>query len=39
VKAPTFNDSLDEVIANEKANSKIHNMDDLLNSGSTWMIE
>ena len=39
VKAPTFNDSLDEVIANEKANSKIHCMDDLLNSGSTWDIE
>ncbi|MCF0201182.1 MAG: 2-oxoacid:ferredoxin oxidoreductase subunit beta [Bacteroidales bacterium] len=39
VKAPTFNDSLDEIIENEKANSKIKNMDDLLNSGSTWDIE
>jgi len=39
VEAPTFNDSLDEVIANEKANSKIKCMDDLLNSGETWTIE
>ena len=39
VVAPTFNDSLDEIIVNEKANSKVKNMDDLLNSGSTWTIE
>ena len=39
VKAPTFNDSLVQVIENEKAASKIKNMDDLLNSGSTWTIE
>ena len=39
VKAPTFNDSLDQVIENEKANSKIKCMDDLLNSGSTWTID
>jgi len=39
VKAPTFNDSLVEVIEKEKAASKIKNMDDLLNSGSTWTIE
>ena len=30
VKAPTFNNCLDEVIENEKAASKIKNMDDLL---------
>jgi len=39
VKAPTFNDSLVEVIEKEKAASKIKNMDDLLNSGSTWTID
>jgi hypothetical protein len=39
VKAPTFNDSLDEVIKWETSTSKIKNMDDLLNSGSTWTIE
>lgn len=38
VVAPTFNDSLDEIIANEKANSKINCVDDLLNSGTTWTI-
>jgi Pyruvate:ferredoxin oxidoreductase and related 2-oxoacid:ferredoxin oxidoreductases, beta subunit len=39
VVAPTFNNSLDEIIENEKANSKVKNMDDLLNSGSTWTID
>lgn len=39
VDAPTFNDSLDAIIANETAKSEIKNVDDLLNSGTTWNIE
>ena len=39
VVAPTFDDSLEEIIERETANSTIKNMDDLLNSGSTWTIE
>ena len=36
VKAPTFNDSLVQVIENEKAASKIKNMDDLLST--IWIL-
>ena len=39
VDAPTYNQCLDGVIEEETAKSKIHCVDDLLNSGSTWDIE
>lgn len=39
VEAETFNDALDNIIINEKANTKIHNMNELLHSGDTWTVE
>lgn len=39
VQAPTFDESLCEIVENEKKSSPFGNMDDLLNSGSTWTIE
>ncbi len=39
VVAPTYNDCLDDIIDNEVSKSKIHSVDDLLNSGNTWDIE
>ena len=37
-KYPTYDDLMEEQIAQIKASSKIHSMDDLLNSGDTWEI-
>jgi 2-oxoglutarate ferredoxin oxidoreductase subunit beta len=39
VEAPTYETLVEEQIATAKAKSKIKNMTDLLNSGSTWMVE
>lgn len=39
VDAPTYDDCLTDVIANESAKAKIQTVDDLLNSGTTWTIE
>jgi len=36
---PTYDDMVEEQITYAKANSKIKNMDDLLNSGDTWEIK
>ena len=36
---PTYDDLVEEQIRYAKENSKIKNMDDLLNSGDTWDIE
>ncbi len=36
VKKPTYNDLMDQQIADVTAKSKIKTMDDLLNSGNTW---
>jgi 2-oxoglutarate ferredoxin oxidoreductase subunit beta len=36
---PTYDDMVEEQIKYAKENSKIKNMDDLLNSGDTWEIE
>ncbi|NVN93651.1 MAG: 2-oxoacid:ferredoxin oxidoreductase subunit beta [Bacteroidetes bacterium] len=36
---PTYDDLVEEQIKYAKENSKIKNMDDLLNSGDTWVIE
>jgi 2-oxoglutarate ferredoxin oxidoreductase subunit beta len=36
---PTYDDMVEEQIKFAKENSKIKNMDDLLNSGDTWIIE
>ena len=36
---PTYDDLVEEQIKYAKENSKIKNMDDLLNSGDTWDIE
>lgn len=38
VKKPTYNDLMDQQIAEVTAKSKIKTMDDLLNSGNTWDI-
>jgi hypothetical protein len=35
---PTYDDMVEEQIKHAKENSKIRNMDDLLNSGDTWEI-
>lgn len=39
VKSPTLEESVWESVEHEKENSPLKNMDDLLNSGSTWDIE
>lgn len=39
VKKPTYNDMLEEQIKSVQAKSKIKCMDDLLNSGNTWIVE
>lgn len=39
VKASTYNDCLSDIIDRESAKSDIKNVDDLLNSGNTWIIE
>ncbi|MFZ4402022.1 MAG: 2-oxoacid:ferredoxin oxidoreductase subunit beta [Bacteroidales bacterium] len=36
---PTYDDLVEEQLKYAKANSKIKNMDDLLNSGDTWVID
>jgi len=36
---PTYDDLVEEQLKYAKANSKIKNMDDLLNSGDTWIID
>jgi 2-oxoglutarate ferredoxin oxidoreductase subunit beta len=36
---PTYDDMVEEQIKFAKENSKIKNMDDLLNSGDTWIID
>jgi 2-oxoglutarate/2-oxoacid ferredoxin oxidoreductase subunit beta len=36
---PTYDDLVDEQIKYAKENTKIHNVDDLLNSGDTWEIK
>jgi 2-oxoglutarate ferredoxin oxidoreductase subunit beta len=36
---PTYDDMVEEQITEAKANSKIKNVDDLLNSGDTWEIK
>lgn len=36
---PTYDDLVEDQIAEAKANGKIKNMDDLLNSGDTWEIK
>lgn len=38
-KYPTYDDLMEEQIAQIKASSKIRNMNDLLNSGDTWEIK
>lgn len=38
VAAETFNDAMMASIEQEKANSNIHSVDELLNSGPTWEI-
>jgi 2-oxoglutarate ferredoxin oxidoreductase subunit beta len=39
VKAPVYDQLMEQQISELKEKSKIKNMDDLLNSGSTWVIE
>ena len=39
VEAFTYEEALEKEIENTKAASNIHTMDELLNSGSTWMVE
>ncbi|MCF6366026.1 MAG: 2-oxoacid:ferredoxin oxidoreductase subunit beta [Bacteroidales bacterium] len=39
VEAPAYDELVEQQIANVQAKSKIKNMDDVLNSGSTWVIE
>ncbi len=39
VKSPSYENLLEQQIKDVQAKSKIKNMDDLLNSGSTWVVE
>lgn len=39
VSAPTYDKALENKIKETKAASKIHSMDELLNSGATWTVE
>ncbi len=39
VESPSYENLLEQQIKDVKAKSKIKNMDDLLNSGSTWIVE
>jgi 2-oxoglutarate ferredoxin oxidoreductase subunit beta len=36
---PTYDDMVEDQISQAKSNSKIRNVDDLLNSGETWEIK